>query len=132
MKKYLNTPEEVIKALKEGKEVKSNFDYCYKMIDGVICVFCGGGWVFGTHIDNEEKPYIEEVEPLKIEVGKFYRTKGNKKAYVYFAHGNGLFRAVSEDCTYSYCIDDKGEYTNYPKVDKLNLVSLWEEQLWKN
>ena len=128
MKKFLNTPEEVIKALKEGKEIKTEIDHrYYKMIDGVICLFCGGGWVVGVHIDDMERPYIEEVEPLKIEVGKFYRTKGDKKAYVYFGYGNGLFSAVCDCYNNSYCIDDKGEYTNYPKVDKLSLVSPWEE-----
>lgn len=127
MKKYFDTPEEVIKALKEGKDVRSGTGCCYKMIDGVICVFGRSGWCIGTHINDVENPYIEEDEPLKIEVGKFYRTKGNKKAYVYFDYGNRLFRAVCNGYTNSYCIDDKGEYVNYPKVDKLNLVSPWEE-----
>ena len=127
MKKYLITPEEVIKALKEGKEVKTDGSYRYKMIDGVICSLFDKGWVIGSAIDDDEEPYIEEVEPLQIEVGKFYKTKGDKKAYVYHQYGNGLFRAVCEDYTNSYCIDDTGEYTSYPKLDKLNLVSLWEE-----
>lgn len=127
MKKYLTTPEEVIKALKEGKEVKSGVSCCYKMIDGVICVSGRNGWCIGTHINDAEEPYIEEAEPLKIEVGKFYKTKGNKKAYVYLDYGNGLFRAVCADYTNSYCIDDKGEYTCYPKANKLDLVSPWEE-----
>ena len=126
MKKFLNTPEEVIKALKEGKKVQTDC-YYYKMIDGVICHFGDRSWAVGINIDKEESTYIEEVEPLKIEVGKFYRTKGNKKAYVYFDYGNRLFRAVCDDYTNSYCIDNKGEYINYPKVDKLNLVSPWEE-----
>jgi hypothetical protein len=127
MKKYLVTPEEVIKALKEGKNVKSETGCCYKMIDGVISVSGRNGWCIGTHINDAERPHIEEVAPLKIEVGKFYKTKGNKKAYVYLDYGNGLFRAVCDCYTNSYCIDDKGEYTSYPKVDKLNIVSLWEE-----
>lgn len=126
MKKFLKTPEEVIKALKEGKKVRSD-DYYFKMIDGLICFFGNGGWTVGMNINEEEDPYIEEAEPLKIEVGKFYRTKDNKKAYVYHKYGNGLFRAVCDGYTNSYCIDDKGEYINYPKVDKLSLVSPWED-----
>ena len=126
MKKYLNTPEEVIRALKEGKEVETD-GYYYKMIDGVICHFDDEGWSVGMNINDAENPYIEEADSFKIEVGKFYRTKGNKKAYVYLAYGNGLFRAVCDGCTNSYCIDDTGEYTSYPKLDKLNLVSPWEE-----
>lgn len=127
MKKCLNTPEEVIKALKEGKEIMSEAGCCYKMVDGVICVSGRRGWCIGTYINDAENPYIEEAEPLKIEVGKFYRTKGDKKAYVYHKYGNGLFRAVCDGYTNSYCVDDKGEYTNYPKVEKLSFVSLWEE-----
>lgn len=129
MKKYLKTPEEVIKALKEGKEVM-NTCWTYKLVDGFILytgVEDNTKWAICSTIGCGEKLYIEEAEPLKIEVGKFYRTKGNKKAYVYFQYGNGLFRTVCEDCTNSYCIDDKGEYSNYPKADKLNLVSPWEE-----
>ena len=127
MKKYLKTPEEVIQALKEGKEVKTDGGYHYKMIDGVICHFYEEDWTVGSNIEEYERPYIEEAEPLKIEVGKFYKTKDNKKAYVYYQYGNGLFRAVCDGYTNSYWIDDKGEYTNYPKVDKLELVSPWEE-----
>lgn len=127
MKKYLSTPEEVIKALKERKDVRSSTNCCYKMIDGVICVCGRSGWCIGTHINDAENPYIEEVEPLKIEVGKFYKTKNNQKAYVYLNYGNGLFRAVCEGYANSYCIDDKGEYIRCPKIDKLNLVSPWEE-----
>lgn len=129
MKKYLKTPEEVIKALKEGKEIKNKVNWIYKLIDGVIVVFYSGGSDFEVNalIRSHEELYIEETEPLKIEVGKFYRTKGNKKAYVYLDYGNGLFRAVCDYYTNSYCIDDKGEYTSYPKVNKLNLVSPWEE-----
>lgn len=128
MKKYLNTPEEVIKALKEGKEVKDDGGCFYKLVDGfIVSADEFANWTINQNLDLYDRVYIEEVEPLKIEVGKFYRTKGNKKAYVYHAYGNGLFRAVCGDCTNSYCIDDKGEYTSSPKVDKLNLVSPWEE-----
>lgn len=60
MKKYLNTPEEVIKALKEGKEVKSNIGCHYKMIDGIICCLFYKSWFVGAAIADDEKPYIEE------------------------------------------------------------------------
>lgn len=36
MKKYLNTPEEVIKALKEGKRAKTEDGWSYKLVDGII------------------------------------------------------------------------------------------------
>ena len=129
MKQYLNTPEEVIKALKEGKEVKNSCNWTYKLIDGIIVGYHREEeiWDINVIIYGKEVLYTEEADPLKIEVGKFYKTKGNKKAYVYHQYGNGLFRVVCEDCTYSYCVDEKGEYSSCPKVDKLDLVSPWEE-----
>lgn len=37
MKKvYLETPEAVIKALKEGKEIKDEDGYSYKLVEGFI------------------------------------------------------------------------------------------------
>ena len=37
MKKvYLETPEAVIKALKEGKEVRAENNYSYRIVDGFI------------------------------------------------------------------------------------------------
>ena len=93
MKKYLNTPEEVIKALQAGKEVKSDAGYRYKMIDGVICSLFDKGWVIGPSFDDEEKPYIEEAEPLKFEVGKFYKMRNGEKALLVFVEkkGNGYW-----------------------------------------
>lgn len=81
MKKYLKTPEEVVKALKAGKTVYSDCGE-YRMIDGLI--------VFKSKIEDlytinenlllQENLYIEEPEPFKIEVGKFYKRRDGKKA----------------------------------------------------
>lgn len=70
MKKYLITPEEVIKALKEGKKVMSTC-WTYKMVDGFILyteIDNDTRWNINTSISCGEKLYIEEAEPLKIEV----------------------------------------------------------------
>ena len=71
MKKvYLETPEAVIKALKEGKEIKDQHDYSFKIVDGFIVSTHYDDFYIGATISGLEKPYILEEEPLKIEVGK--------------------------------------------------------------
>ena len=96
MKKYLKTPKEVINALYEGKEIRSG-DYIYKMIDGLICYFKKGGWAVGVYINDIEKPYIEEAEPLKFEVGKFYKMRNGKKAMAGFIGNKSILFVSQED-----------------------------------
>ena len=81
-KRYLNTLEEVIKALKEGKIIKTTkTKRALKMVDGVIVQLEENGFVLsiGSGLIMEDKPYIEEPEPLKLEVGKFYKTRRGDK-----------------------------------------------------
>ena len=84
MKKlYLETPEAVIKALKEGKVIKDDNGYSYKLVDGFIVSTYKNHFIVGDNIFNiDNHPYILEEEPLKIEVGKFYKTKNGRKAWV--------------------------------------------------
>ena len=84
MKKvYLETPEAVIKALKDGKVIKDDNGYSYKLVDGFIVSTYKNHFIVGDNIFNiDNHPYILEEEPLKIEVGKFYKTKNGRKAWV--------------------------------------------------
>ena len=84
MKKvYLETPEAVINALKEGKVIKDDNGYSYKLVDGFIVSTYKNHFIVGDNIFNiDNHPYILEEEPLKIEVGKFYKTKNGRKAWV--------------------------------------------------
>ena len=87
MKKvYLETPEAVIKALKDGKEVKNEDEYNkynYKLVDGFIVNTVGNNFIIGDDISNiDNQPYILEEESIKIEVGKFYKTRDGRKAWV--------------------------------------------------
>ena len=82
-KAYLETPEAVIKALKEGKVIKDDNGYSYKLVDGFIVSTYKNHFIVGDNIFNiDNHPYILEEEPLKIEVGKFYKTKNGRKAWV--------------------------------------------------
>ena len=87
MKKvYLETPEAVIKALKDGKEIKNEDEYnkySYKLVDGFIVNTVGNNFIVGDDISNiDNHPYILEEEPFKIEVGKFYKTRDGRKAWI--------------------------------------------------
>lgn len=79
MKKYLKTPEEVVEALKEGKTVYSNCGK-YRMHNGIIVQESVNYFAVNPSLLSNEDPYIEEPEPFKIEVGKFYKTRGGEKA----------------------------------------------------
>lgn len=83
MKKvYLETPEAVIKALKEGKEVRDKYGSICKLVNGIIISKLNDFFEIGKPIRSVNKPYISEEEPFKIEVGKFYKTRDGRKAWI--------------------------------------------------
>ena len=125
MKKYLSTPEEVIKALKEGKDVRSGTGCCYKMIDGVICVLGRSGWCIGVHINDAENPYIEEVEPLKIEVGKFYKTRNGNKWLCGFIGSEKLcypVKLISQKNGNEMLVNFEGKYNMNNKISQNDII----------
>jgi hypothetical protein len=129
MEKYLKTPEEVIKALKEGKEIKTD-GYHYKMIDGVICHFCDGGWVVGSSIDEDECPYIEEVEPLEFKVGKFYKSRKGEKWLCGFIGSEELcypIKLVSQINGNEMLVTFEGRYNRTSNISQNDIVGEWEE-----
>lgn len=92
MKKvYLETPEAVVKALKDGKEVRDKYGSICKLIDGIIISKLNNFFEIGKPIRSVNKPYILEEEPLKIEVGKFYKTRDGSKAWVVSRHKDEHF-----------------------------------------
>ena len=80
MKKYLKTPEEVIDALKEGKTVFGRTFEKFELYRGFIIEKNRGGYAINSNIYNADTPFIKEPDPLKIEVGKFYKTRTGDKA----------------------------------------------------
>lgn len=81
-------PNEIIKRLKAGeilKEFKSKTHI--KVINDVICTFYENGDISINdnlifNIKGESLMYFEEPEELKLEVGKCYRTRDERKAFV--------------------------------------------------
>ena len=128
MKKYLKTPEEVISVLKSGKTVYSDCGE-YRMIDGLI--------VFKSKIENlytinenlllQENLYIEESEPFKIEVGKFYKTRGGEKARCYCKGEQNSFFTVDGTATILHVFTDSGRSWKDDIISLYDIIGPWEE-----
>lgn len=130
MKKvYLKTPEAVIKALKEGKVVKSK-NVKYKLIDGIICSFHEEYgrklWTVCNSICEYEKPYIDEPEPLKIEVGKWYETRDHQKARCFAISAQGACYSFTIDNGFVFYTYKGGKYS-VEKECSLDIIGPWKE-----
>ena len=129
MKKvYLEIPEAVIKALKEGKVIKDKYDNSFKIVDGFIVATYNDDFYIGYTIAGLDKPYILEEEPIKLEVGKFYKTRDGRKAFVYakigfdYAYPFCVVRAGKLD---SYNVNEKGKQAS--NEQSLDLIAPWED-----
>lgn len=126
MKVYLETPEAVIKALKEGKVIKNENGYSYKLVDGFIVATAKNEFFVGDTIFSYLRPYILEEEPLKIEVGKWYETRDHQKAR--------CFRVTDRVCNCSFTIDNGFVFCTYKdgkygveKECSLDIIGPWKE-----
>ena len=101
MKKvYLETPEAVIKALKEGKVIRDENNYSFKIVDGFIVATYDGYFYIGYTIYGIDKPYILEEEPLKIEVGKWYETRDHQKARCFMVEKERCHFTIDHYCRF--------------------------------
>ena len=133
MKKYLKTPEEVIMALQSGKAVLDTNKNKYKMINGIIATYWASKkeWGLNMYINNRDNLYVEESEPLKLEVGKFYKTRDGRKAIVLNVVKDDTrscpVRVVVVDNTYEpYFVRKSGRlYKN--EENSWDIVAPWEE-----
>lgn len=129
-RRYLKTPEEVTAALKEGKVVLDRTGNKYKSINGFIVVsYISGGWGVDPFIGNHEGLYVEEPKPLKLEVGKFYKTREGRKAFVFAKITNYSypFYVATVGELNAYSVNAEGRQTNSEPLP-LDLVAPWEEQ----
>ena len=124
---YLNTPEEVIKALKEGKIIKSKYGHTYKIVDGFIV---DDNNHLNPIIDCHDysELHIKEQEPLKIEVGKLYKTKGGFKARCFFKYFTGGAVFTIDFCSDTFKTDAKGKCVGECDLtNSLDIIGQWEE-----
>lgn len=115
IKIYLNTLEETTKALQDGKVVYVNNDVNqFKLINGIVCGFNRGGKL-GVNASipfGHSYIYTYEPEPLNLEVGKFYKTRDGRKAFIC---------AIVDDDQYPFSAVREGDVNTYPltKTGKL-------------
>lgn len=87
MKKYLNSPREIIKVLKEGKLIfEDGSDSVFKLVDGIIVHVYDDYNDIGAQIclsnGARRRYYVQEGDPLTLEKGKLYKTRDGRKAFV--------------------------------------------------
>lgn len=128
MKRYLKTLEEVIDALQAEKFVRDDEGYIYKMYKGVIFWRKEEQWHVAPTICHDYGLYVDEPEPLKLEVGKFYKTRNGKKAFVFAKITNYSypFYVATVGELNAHSVNAEGRQTNSEPLP-LDLVSPWEE-----
>ena len=132
MKRYLKTSEEVIDALQDGKEIHDSDGRVWKLYKGcVIRKDKSGFWSINTPIDaNYDELYVYETEPLKLEVGKFYKTRNGRKAFVYAKTDSEPYHCwaviIDSSDVGTFCCTANGVYT-VDKESEKDLVAPWEE-----
>ena len=127
MKKvYLETPEEVIKALKDGKVVYEENcpDYSFKLIENIIVAKCEDFFEVGSMVSTGNKPYILEKEPLKIEVGKWYETRDHQKARCFIVEKERCHFTIDNHC--HFFTNKNGVLHDY-ETSRYDIIGPWEE-----
>lgn len=128
-KKYLKTPEEVIDALQSGKKVETE-DLEYKFINGILVATSKTNkhWIIYPALSASIDHYINESKSLKLEVGKFYKTRDGRKAFVFAISEksyNPLCVAIV-GCKSTYDVTANGKYFD-GEITSDDLVALWED-----
>lgn len=131
IKKYLNTPEEIVNALTAGKTIKSNTGDSFVLQKGAFVISKNKNrpWCINPIMYGLNDYYIEEQEPLNLEVGKFYKTRSGKKAFVYTRSSSPYsypFYVVIIGKIDTYCCNVDGKYSTNEESAK-DLVAPWEE-----
>ena len=134
-KRYLKTPEEVIQALKDGKKVRDAYGSICKLVDGIIISKLNDFFEIGKPIRSVNKPYIleEEEKPLKIEVGKFYKTRKGDKVIVVYINDKAdagcwpVLVAVVGKVNCSYSVSKTGSYYSSDRDTAWDIIAPWED-----
>lgn len=128
MKRYLKTPEEVIDALQAGKKIEAG-DFEYRLVGEVLIAInkTDKSWAVNAGIYSDDIPFIEEPEPLKLEIGKFYKTRNGRKAWVIACqqsfHYPYVVAILGDPC--SYTVLENGSFSE-ARTSPDDLVAPWE------
>lgn len=144
-KVYLNTEEDLTKALSEGKTVFIKYtgqgDYIndnsqLKIVNGIIVQKLENGSIYLNPADFSLKVYkfyLKEKPALKIEVGKFYKTRGSKKALCLYIDNcrkgdSHIFKMYCIGKARHYWVDSKGNRV-FGFYSDLDIVDYWEDEV---
>lgn len=134
-KRYLHTPEEVIDALQAGKKLYSkDGSMSWELYKGLIVskLLNGDKWVVNSIIVDYYDTYIEEPEPLKLEVGKFYRTRRGDKVVVRLCQKKEYFVHILGTRLKGYWVDKTGRalFNGVPERTETDsdVVAIWEDE----
>ena len=134
MKKYLNSVEDVVKALKEGGKVwdEECNSYC-QIVNGFITEFSKGDNTIITvnssiyFMEGKDRFYTEEPEQLKFEVNRAYKTRSGHKAFLDFKTINSLSFLCSESSSIVFVTTLGGKIRNNDDC-LLDIIAYWEEE----
>lgn len=147
-KVYLSGIQEITKALKDGKvvfeEYPSNHTYRHRairLINGILISSYVGKTNNSIFMNDyiclnseDTKFYYEEKEPVKLEVGKFYKTRDGEKVICVFKSTNEddnrpyFFSSVGGDGPFSMWTTEDGFCSENAKEKfKNDVVDYWED-----
>lgn len=123
---YLNTPKEVIKALKDGKIIKSKYGHTYKIVDGFVV---DDNNLLNPIIDCSDysELHIDEQEPIKIEIGKFYKTRNGEKVICLYKDMEACYVHIINSHNRCYWVNEHGKYTSVKRDTDVDIIGPWEE-----
>lgn len=134
MKRYLKSAEEVIDALVAGKVVCDE-DSQWKLYKGFIVRKDNGfddTWIANDHISsNFTGLYVDEPKPLKIEVGKFYKTRNGEKVIILADNCDKknypyLVAEIGKE-THPYRLNTNGRIYEKDGANAYDIIAPWKE-----
>lgn len=136
MKTYLKdlSPEEVIRRLKAGEVVKcEKTNFVYKVIDDLPCIIYDDGEVVynaSLTICKNGPFYFDTPDELKLEVGKCYRTRDGRKAFISckIFDDEFPFLGIVTDCASTETWLENGKFNVYQQENQLDLISEWTDE----
>lgn len=131
-KRYLKKPAEIIAALKEGKTVKSSDGAEYELENGFVIENSSEGIVaINPTLYGSTEYYTEEPDEVKLQVGKFYKTRRGDKVICLSLSKNDFYIHKLDSYIVGYWVDKTGRmlFNGVPERTETDsdVVALWED-----
>jgi len=136
MKRYLQSVEEVVKALEEGVKVRDEKCNSYfQIVNGFITEFIkGDNNIINVNssiyfIEGKDRFYTEEAEPLKFEVNRAYKTRCASKLFLDTISNDNEFIFIGRDGGLVYTVNtNRDGRVCKTNTDDFDIVGYWEEE----